>query len=176
MAVDLSILEHHEKQYRDRLLDDPSNPDARLDLAWCLFLRAVCAVAREDEPRFSSDSSVPQAQHSVERRREDARVLMLDGLREAVKVSRLSLDPAHHVDAARLEFLIGLIGEQSIIAMAQEQVDASLKRLVSDLAVDTRGDVLRELPVRLSLSTGRGSRRGSRKSDNHPPRASDHNG
>ncbi len=180
MAVDLSILEHHERQYRDRLLTDPSNPDARLDLAWCLFLRAVCAVVREDGPKYGGDSVVPQARQAEVRRHEEARVLLLDGLREAIKVCRLSVDPVHHVDAARLEFLIGLIGEQSIIAMAQGQVDASLKRLVSDLNSDkARGELLREAPVRMAFSAGRASegvsRRSSRRTAN-PPRTSGQNG
>jgi hypothetical protein len=130
-GIDIGAVHHIELACRDQLEHTPENCEARLRLAWCLFLeavheagrvRGVSAVVREMKDRGA------QARAPGEPVREPDRLLR-ECLKHATAVRQLSPDPNDHVMVEQIRTLLVESGQGDAVRAAQAEGDRILKEL-----------------------------------------------
>lgn len=170
MHLNEGPLKSQEAAYRNRLLVDPTDFNARMDLAWCLFLQGIVVAASEELPTSGQSPAItfaPDRQAAV-------RILLSTSLRESMKVCRMSANPAHHAEAARLQFLVAAIGEEQAIAPAETAVEGLVRHLAGDLSAEPVASPRLHRSITLSRGNaespaGERTRKGARRQSPRAP-------
>lgn len=164
MPFDLASLESWERTSRDRLIADPTDFAARLDLAWCLFLQAL-------HPAIGQGRTGEDATSRPVKAGSPSRTRLAMALREALKVCQMSADPMHHAEATRLEVLVELVGGRQAVALAHDQVGALIRQLASDISAPDLQVTPLPKSVRLSSGATQKAARKAPRKPGDPPRS-----
>jgi hypothetical protein len=114
MQFDPDALMQREAKFRDRLNRDPGDCDVRLDLTWCMLLRALYHAGRAEGP--------------------EAEALVGRVIKEALNISVISGEARHAVDVARIEFICKLLNDPLAIGQGYDAMNGRLRRLAADIA------------------------------------------
>ncbi len=123
--------------YRTRLANDPTDSNARVKLAWCLFMHALFRAGQESMLKALFATLEPD---TVEKGRkvqsiwdQDADNLIDDCLQQTATVMQLSSDPRDLTDADRLQNLVELSGAGKAVDEAKDNSNRILAELLQDL-------------------------------------------
>jgi hypothetical protein len=135
-------LKQAEKTFRERLLTQPDNMEARLNLAWCLFIQAVHQSGQEmallnpvpeyDRTAISSADSESKADSALS--------LLQDCLCQTYTIKHLSLSSEDHKAIERLQVLFALCGAQEQAVHAERRAIEKLIRLASAVSQSSERD------------------------------------
>ena len=140
-----------ETVYRKQILQDPGDMDARLRLAWCLFLRSLHQAGRESllAELLAAGSEGDSVDLTQWVRYQDNRNLLSECLRQLSTVSHLSGSMPDHREVEQLHGLVRLAGGESAVRTAEADATRALSALVRDLGPGS-GVPLRRLRRRAS--------------------------
>ena len=119
-VLDLSTLRRMEAEYQALLLLDPMDGNARIQLAWYLFLQAL---------HLSAQSGVEQA---------DVRLLLHDSLLHAALLSQLNSPEFRRQEVERLRGLIRALGGEEIVGDVDKEAADCLLHLCRDIQLVRR--------------------------------------
>src|SRR5579884_1237679 len=126
MVFDPIALRENEQRLRDLLIADPCDQQLRLDLAWCLFMQAVCGdIGQQMGPERSGENAGDSG-------RTAPAGLYAGAFSEALKAASLGHGEGLHGEVARLGRLMGWVGQDASVSEAHRQVDGALMRLAID--------------------------------------------
>jgi hypothetical protein len=135
-GIDQASLKLSERVFRERLEKEPDDMNARLSLAWCLFLQALhqagresvaqALVARAEETETTDDST-----HSLLDK--NARALLREALQQAAAVRQLSPHPQDSTYMNLLQSLASLSGASQIVSGTEQEADRILSKLTSEM-------------------------------------------
>jgi hypothetical protein len=135
LVCDLDTLKLTERTYRQRLLNEPADTSARVDLAWCLFMQALHRAGQESASR----DHVPPCDHAsvtvcgAAKADRDAIELLKDSLRQAYTVMHLSSRAEDQMNAKRLHMLVKLSGAVDMVSEAATEASKILDEITSDI-------------------------------------------
>ena len=151
-AFDADSLKRVEHLYRRQLADDPSDPLARVSLAWCLLMQALLragqesvlqALVRDEE---GSEEPIDLAASSM--LDQDAADLLEDCLRQTLTVRQISADPAAHLSAERILALVRLSGGAPAVTAAEAAAARKGGEVTRQVLRDHRKPARRRIPRR----------------------------
>jgi hypothetical protein len=140
---DLEVLRRREQIDRDRLANEPGDTEARIRLAWCLFMLALYHAGQENiltklltVSRRSKVASGNSLQAALDG---GAQEILRDCLRQTCTVEQISADPRDCTDVAKLQMLAKSIGAQEMVTEAQEEAAHILAELTQGILYGLEG-------------------------------------
>lgn len=137
-VAEAKALRQAEEAYRKRLLREPTDVEARLRLAWCLFLLSLHQAGREaivqELLATGSEAGVTLTDRLQTLLHQDSEELLRDCLRQLSAVTRLSDRVQDQRDAEQLGALVRLSGGEQ----AACEVEAEAINTLADLARELR--------------------------------------
>jgi hypothetical protein len=136
LVCDLDTLKLTERTCRQRLLSEPADTAARVDLAWCLFMQALHRAGQESAgptqiEAFEKPEITGGKGHGASDR--NAFELLKDSLRQAYTVMHLSSRPEDHLSAERLRALVRLSGTEEMVSEVASEASKILAEITSDI-------------------------------------------
>lgn len=138
----VNTLQEAVSRYRKQIDEDPTNMQARQQLAWCLFVLSVFQAGREsamgnptlyiDRGGHLSPAPAPETRRNSG---EPASQLLQECLRETTTVTHLCRSEIAAVD--NLKSLIGLSFGAAVVEESDAVGDTILKQLITDMASET---------------------------------------
>jgi len=152
-VAEAQALRQAEEAYRKRLLREPTDVEARLRLAWCLFLLSLHQSGRQSVVKellaAGGESGATITDRLQTLLNQDSDELLRDCLRQLSAVTRLSDRVQDQRDAEQLNALVRLSGGEQ----AACEVEAE--------AINTLAELARELRTQKPFRTTRLRRRPS---------------
>lgn len=122
---DMDVMTRLERIYRRRLAEEPGDMDARVGLAWCLFIQALYQDGQQSMLTAlvaAGDGKEEQASvviRSIAER--DASHLLKDCLKQALTVQQLSPHPQDRSEVEKLQALVKLSGAGRAVIEAEDE-------------------------------------------------------
>ena len=136
-AIAMASLKRAEHIYRTRLANDPDDSNARIKLAWCLFMQALYRAGQESMLNALVSPGSDEPSEVFVRSRciwdQDAEDLIHECLNQTGTVMQLSSDPLHRTDALRLQALVKLSGGDLAVAQSRENSSRILSEFLHDV-------------------------------------------
>jgi len=133
---DAAVLAKLEISYRLRLLEDPTDMNARVSLAWCLFLQAAHQAGQEcllsDFLEGAGDDRTVNLPVETMHHR-DANRILRDCLQQAITVSQLSSNEEDLSDIVKIQQLITLSGGEQAIAESEREAAHILAEITREV-------------------------------------------
>jgi hypothetical protein len=137
VICDIKTLQQNESRYQLAIMEDPTNLETRLDLAWCLFMHALHEAGRENLQAALVDADLDADRAEVYREiglyEQKAYQLLKGCLKETFTV--LQLSPQTPQEVAKLHTLIRLSGADKAFTEAEDEAMRILGRLSQDIVV-----------------------------------------
>ena len=122
---DMDVMTRLERIYRRRLAEEPGDMDARVGLAWCLFLQALYQDGQQSMLMAlvaAGDGKAEPAQAAIRSiAGRDASQLLKDCLKQAITVQQLSPHPQDRNEAEKLQALVKLTGAGRAVLEAEDE-------------------------------------------------------
>lgn len=148
---DINALRRLEQEYRSRLLQEPGDTGARLNLAWCLVILALFKAGQEETltllMRAMSGSDEQAEEHlqnalqSTDSAERTAAALLRGCLQQITMVSHLSRDPQEKSDAKKLQDWIHFSGGREAVREADERGAQVLFSITHAIATASEHDL-----------------------------------
>ena len=154
--IRIDALQTAESAYRNQLASDPCDTQARVKLAWCLFVQAVHAAGRESlfhevhEGSVRVDERLPRVIEAI--RENDVDHLLRDCLRQTTAVIHLSKEQRDRTDVEMLQTLIGMAGAERWTYDTSREADRCLYNIARAIIQDGTDVRPRRSMRRLSLA------------------------
>jgi len=138
--IRIDALKTAESGYRNQLASDPCDTQARVKLAWCLFVQAVHAAGRESlfhevhEYSEPVDERLPNIIDAI--RENDVDHLLRDCLRQTTAVLHLSKEQRDRTDVEMLQTLIGMAGAERWTHDTSREADRCLYNIARAIIHD----------------------------------------
>ena len=119
---DVSKLEATERSCIACIEEDPTNSNARLQLAWCLIIFYIYKSGQESILREQLDLELDPNGRTAKR-------LLEEGLLQATIVSDISTDPSEKNEVENLKMLVQISGAKETLAKASAGSNAIFRTL-----------------------------------------------
>lgn len=136
-TLDLNALKRLADGYSERLVENPTDAPARINLAWCLLMQAV---HRTGESRVISELAASGERVHTHLGRmvdstpdRDAAEHLRLCLRETFTISQLCADESHRAEVKRLQELVRLSGGEAAVTRAEAEALDVLRNLTAAL-------------------------------------------
>jgi len=113
-VLDLSKLRRMEAECQALLLTDPTDGNARIQIAWCLFLQAIQLSAKDGEPAT-------------------VRTFLHDCVLHTALLSQLNSPETSYEEVKRLRALIQALGGNEIVRDVDNEVSHLFSHLCQDI-------------------------------------------
>lgn len=120
--VCIDHLRGEERGHRKRVDHEPLDLDARMNLAWCLFVQAMHQAGGETLlDSLREKGAVADFSAASPRFGGDSRHLLRECLKQMCAVCELSRDPTDLADVERLRYLVTISGAEKALREADDE-------------------------------------------------------